>query len=126
MVVKQKIILKICKILSKNIQKDLDRNIIACVDDESHLNSYLSDKDFLVLEQAYGFPEDNIKKIPKEKHLMIKIISRKKDSDKYGGTKWLRGQTNRKFSSKRLNFARFLSCFVPIRKYRNKIRNWGI
>lgn len=91
--------LKMCRTLAKNVRTDLDNDIIARVDDESHLNAYLVDKKYLLAGRAYGFPEDMIKKIPLRQRVMIKIISRAKDSPKYGGTQWLRGNTDKKMST---------------------------
>ena len=39
------------------IQRDIDRNVIAVYHDESHLNKYLSCKNILELSPAFGYPE---------------------------------------------------------------------
>ncbi|GHT47578.1 hypothetical protein AGMMS49965_25690 [Bacteroidia bacterium] len=88
--------LEMCKTLSTNIRTDLENEIIACVDDESHLNAYLANRNFLLCGAAYGFPEAKLKRMPKKYSTMVKIISRQKNSPKYGGERWLRGQTDHK------------------------------
>lgn len=120
--------LRMCKTLAKNVQTDINNNINAIVDDESHLNAYLYNHDFLLAGREYGFPENEIKRIPPRQRVMIKIISRSKDNPKYGGTAYLRGQTDKKMSSNifateiRRTFARIITVFIPIKKYRRKIR----
>jgi hypothetical protein len=122
--------LQMCRILSKNIQTDLEKNIIACVDDESHLNAYLVDKNYLLAGRAYLFPEDDVAGIPEGQRKLIKIVSRKKDSPKWGGTKWLRGATDRKISPEHSLtpllrvLCRIVACFVPNRQTRQKIRRY--
>jgi len=121
--------LKMCRVLAKNVRTDLANEIIACVDDESHLNAYLVDKKYLLAGRAYGFPEGMIKKIPLRQRVMIKIISRAKDSPKYGGTQWLRGNTDKKmptgpFATFIRGFLRIMASLIPVRTWRQKIRNW--
>lgn len=122
--------LKMCKTLSQNIQTDLEKNIIACVDDESHLNAYMADKEFLVAGRAYGFPEAQLRKLNHTALPMVKIISRHKEHPKYGGNRWLRGQTDKKAPN---NWAtihllipacKIISVFIPIRKYRRAVKNY--
>ena len=121
--------LKMCKTLAKNIQTDLDNNIVACVDDESHLNAYLIDKKFLVCGPAYGFQDRHLKRLRPRQRTMVKIISRSKDSPKYGGTRYLREETNRKIPNNFLTpvmktIFRFCSMFVSSRKKRHKLRSY--
>jgi hypothetical protein len=124
-----KAFLKMCRKLKRNVQIDLDNNVVACVDDESHLNAYLVNKKFLLCGRAYGLPEGMIKRIPKRQQVMIKIISREKDSPQYGGTKYLRGSTDKKLQDNiftpvlRISF-RAIACLSPNRKIRKKIRSY--
>lgn len=120
--------LKMCSTLAKNVQTDLQHNIVARVDDESHLNAYLvQNPDFLLCGRAYGFPEGELKRIPRRQRIMIKIISRAKDSPKYGGTQWLRGNTDKKmstgvFASVVRKLLHMVVCLIPSQKLRRKIR----
>lgn len=120
--------LKMCRVLAKNVQTDLKRNIVACVDDESHLNAYMvKHPNFLLCGRAYGFPEGELKHIPLRQRIMVKIISRAKDSPKYGGTQWLRGNTDKKMSTSVFaagirKLLRVVACAVPSAKWRRKIR----
>ena len=121
--------LKMCKVLAKNVQTDLDNGIEAVVDDESHLNAYVADKEYLLAGRAYGFPEGKLKYLRPESAVMVKIISRHKDNPKYGGARWLRGQTDRKapnnfMSPILIGFCRVISVFVPSRKLRQKVRTY--
>jgi hypothetical protein len=70
--------------LEKNIQADLDNNIIAVWHDESHLNRYVSDKHPKVLSPAYAYSEGAELGFP-PKILML-------DKKKLGGHKIMRGQ----------------------------------
>ena len=121
--------IKMCKALSKNVAIDLKNNIEARVDDESHLNAYLVDKKFLFAGRAYGFPEGQLRHVrPKEQDL-IKIISRHKENPKYGGVRWLRGQTDRKtpnniFTPFLIKFCRFISFFIFNRQLRRKVKKY--
>ncbi len=121
--------LKMCKVLDKNIKTDLKNGIEACVDDESHLNAYLVDKSFLVVGRAYGFPEGHLKHLrPKERDL-VKIISRHKENPKYGGIRWLRGQTDRKITNTKFTpfliaMCKIIALFVPVKKLRHRIRKY--
>lgn len=117
-----------CRVLAKNVRTDLANEIIARVDDESHLNAYLVDKKYLLAGRAYGFPEGMINKIPPRQRVMIKIISRAKDSPKYGGTQWLRGNTDKKMQTGPVatfmrSMLRVVASLVPVRTWRQKIRN---
>jgi len=69
--------LKMAEVLQKNIDKDLHHNIIAVWHDESHLNAYLADKEFKLLNPSYGYPEDwDLPFIPK-----IQIVDKRKFYD---------------------------------------------
>ena len=122
--------LEMCKVLQKNIQTDLDNNIVACVDDESHLNAYLIDKNFLLCGRAFGFPEGQLKHVNRVEMPMVKIISRHKENPKYGGVRWLRGQSERKLHDNWLirrvliPSCKIISLIIPVRKYRRKVRNY--
>ena len=121
--------LQMCRTLSENVKIDLEKNIVACVDDESHLNAYVVDKNYLLAGRAYLFPEGAVRRIPKVQRKMIKIVSRTKDSPKWGGTEWLRGATDRKIPQDNLltQILRLLfliiACLVPNRQIRKKIRS---
>lgn len=122
--------LKMCKKLKKNIQIDLDNDIIACVDDESHLNAYLVDKKFLLCGRAYGFPEGKLKHVNSVEMPMVKIISRHKENPKYGGIRWLRGQSEHKLHDNwiirriLIPTCKIISLFIPVRKYRRLVKNY--
>lgn len=121
--------LKMCRVLAKNVQTDLDNGIEAIVDDESHLNAYVSDKEYLLAGRAYGFPEGKLKYLRPESVAMVKIISRHKEHPKYGGARWLRGQTNRKaqnnfMSPVLIGACRVISVFIPHKKLRQKVRTY--
>jgi len=126
-----KAFLEMCAVLKENVQKDLDNDIIACVDDESHLNAYLAKHNYLLAGIAYGFPERLLKKMGRPGFTnMIKIISRSKSNPKYGGFGYLRGLTDRKnpqnivaYTIMRILF-RIATWFVPNRKTRQKIRSY--
>ncbi len=122
--------LEMCRKLKKNIQIDLDNDIIARVDDESHLNAYLIDKKYLLCGRAYGFPEKKIKYVNPIEMAMIKIVSRHKGHPKYGGVRWLRGQTERKIPNNwfirnvMIPGCKVVSVFIPSKKYRNKVKKY--
>ena len=121
--------LEMCRVLAKNVQTDLDNGIEAVVDDESHLNAYVADKEYLLAGRAYGFPEGKLKYLRPESRVMVKIISRHKDNPKYGGARWLRGQTDRKAPNNFISpfliiMCRIVSIFIPSRKLRQKVRTY--
>ena len=118
--------LKMCKVLSGNIQKDLDNGIEAVFDDESHLNAYVYDKEYLLAGRAYGFPEGKLRYLNPEALPMVKIISRHKEHPKYGGVRWLRGQTDRKVPNNFMSpiliwLCRWVSHLMPTGKLRRKV-----
>jgi len=49
--------LQLIEQLTKNVQSDLDKKIIAVWHDESHLNKYVADKTVKMLAPAYAYPE---------------------------------------------------------------------
>ena len=122
--------LKMCHVLAKNVQTDLDNDIVARVDDESHLNAYLAGRKYLLCGRAYGFPEGKMKYLQPVAATMVKVISRSKDSPKYGGTRWLRGQTDKKMPnnwftrSVMRRLARVAGIFIPNRKLRQRVRTY--
>lgn len=77
--------LRMCCILSKNIQDDLRRNIIALWHDESHLNHYILDKDPLVLPPNYMTFEGFW--VP----FSPKLVYLDKQHPRYGGRNYMRG-----------------------------------
>lgn len=63
--------LELIEVLRKNIEIDLQNNIIAVWHDESHINKYiLNRKDVKILSPAYCYPENW--QLPFEKKLMVK------------------------------------------------------
>ncbi|KQC11526.1 MAG: hypothetical protein APR62_01550 [Smithella sp. SDB] len=78
-----KIFLKMSEELSKNIDEDFKKNIVAVWHDESHLNKYVVDKKVKILNPSYGYPED--RDLPFKPKIMIR------DKAKYGGHNLLRG-----------------------------------
>ncbi len=121
--------LQMCRVLAENVRIDLHNGIEAIVDDESHLNAYVADKEYLLAGRAYGFPESKLKYLKPGAIGMVKIVSRHKEHPKYGGARWLRGQTNRKIpnnfmSPVLIGFCRFISVFIPHKKLRQKVRTY--
>jgi len=121
--------MKMCATLKENVQKDLDNGIIARVEDESHLNAYMTKHNFLFAGIAYGFPEKELKKLGRPGHKnMIKIISRSKSNPKYGGLRYLRNQTDKKLPVGYIYVMRILfriaTWFAPSRKMRKKLRSY--
>ncbi len=122
--------LKMCRVLAKNVQTDLKKDIVARVDDESHLNAYLVDKNYLLCGRAYGFPEGKLKHVNSVEMPMVKIISRHKESPKYGGVKWLRGQTDKKMPNNVFTrnvmrpMCHVVAAIIPVKKLRSKVRTY--
>lgn len=121
--------LKMCAVLSKNVRIDIKNNINACVDDESHLNAYLVDKEYLLCGQAYGFPEAKLRGLSPKVLAIIKIISRHKEDPKYGGAAWLRGKTDKKmpdtaFTRMMIRVCRVVAYFIPNKNLRHKVRGY--
>jgi len=121
--------LEMCQTLMTNVQTDLNQDIIALVDDESHLNAYMVNKNLLVSSVAYGFPESHLKRLRPRQRTMVKIISRTKDHPKYGGIRYLRGATDKRMSNTFMTpilktLFRIISGFVPNKTKRKKIRSY--
>lgn len=113
--------LQMIKTLEQNIKKDLENNIVAVWHDESHINHYLLNRKPLVLSENYCF--DGAKRIGSK----VKIIMQNKDAFKFGGKKYLRGESSEKLSLSRHLFNKFLKiacCFIPFKKIRKKVRNY--
>ena len=61
---------------------------------------------------------------------MIKIVSRHKGHPKYGGVRWLRGQSERKIPNNwfirnvMIPGCKVVSVFIPSKKYRNKVKKY--
>jgi hypothetical protein len=49
--------LEMCNVLAENTKKDLAKDIIATVIDESHMNKYLLDKKVMTISPVYAYPE---------------------------------------------------------------------
>lgn len=82
--------------LAKNIDIDEQNGVMAKWHDESHLNRYLYDKEPLIMTPAYGFPENGIhinNQLAQFKDT-YKILILDKSNSKWGGHKYLRGQTD--------------------------------
>jgi hypothetical protein len=89
--------LEMFKEISISVEDDLERNIIAIVHDESHLNKYLLDRNVLTLDPIYSYPEQiffgesdyrdcaSYVELAKKKPKMIQI-----DKRKLGGHDFLR------------------------------------
>lgn len=119
--------LEMCRVLSKNVQTDIKNGINAVVDDESHLNAYLAPRDFLLCGRAYGYPEHKLKHLAPGDAVMVKIISREKNTPKYGGTQWLRGATDKKIPDSKFSYfmrgvTRAVSSLIPVRGLRRRVR----
>lgn len=93
--------------LKRNVEIDLEKNIIALWHDESHLNHYFwqHQDNVLILSEKYGVAEWNTfnnflkgyKKLKTEiKNKGGKIIIKNKSHYRYGGSLYLRGITNHK------------------------------
>lgn len=76
--------LELINTLSKNINDDLKKGIIALWHDESHLNHYMLGKSPKILSPSYGYPEGL--DLPFEKKILIR------DKNKYGGHDFLRNK----------------------------------
>ena len=74
--------LKLIETLKRNISKDLKNGIIALWHDESHFNHYLIDKNPMVLNPSYGYPENY--------DLPFKPIISILDKSRFGGHAFLR------------------------------------
>ena len=122
--------LKMCRKLKKNIEIDLANNIVARVDDESHLNAYLIDKEYLLCGRAYGFPEGKLKHVNTVEMPMVKVVSRHKEHPKYGGVRWLRGQSERRIPNNwfvrnvMIPGCKLVAFLMPTRKLRRRVKKY--
>lgn len=66
--------LSMCKTLSKNIDSDKKNNIIALRHDESHINNYLLNKTYKLLDAWYLYPESW--GVPFEKKIIVRDKSK--------------------------------------------------
>ena len=81
--------LQLIRTCKENIDKDLEKGLIAIYWDESHLNHYLLHRNPLVLTPSYLYPEDY--DLPFEPKVLII------DKLKLGGHDFLRGLTETKY-----------------------------
>lgn len=82
--------LQMIRTLSANIDIDHNKGIIALWHDESHINSYILDKEVKVLSPAYLYPENW--DIPFEQKILIL------DKKRFGGHKFLRQSSSKGLS----------------------------
>lgn len=75
--------IKLINELDENIQNDLDNDVIALWHDESHINKYILDKNYKILDPGYIYPEGW--NLPFEKKIIVR------DKNKWGGHAGLRG-----------------------------------
>lgn len=86
------IFIEYCKILSTNVEKDLQNGIVAIWHDESHWNAFINNnyeqlKDKLqILDPSYLYPDGW--KLPFDKKIILR------DKNKYGGHNSMRGLNN--------------------------------
>jgi hypothetical protein len=109
--------LQLIKTLNNNIQKDLEKDVMALWHDESHLNHYLLNKDPKILSPEYGYSEED------DLPFKPKIIIINKFNPKYGGLDYLRNLTDvkttrsslliQKFSNLMSKFSRRLAFLSP-------------
>ena len=89
--------LQMCQDCSAMVHQDLQNNIIPLWHDESILNKYVLEKNPLILDCRYLYPEGKILP-PYRKD--IKILIRDKNNPEYGGHAYLRGKTDIKSTAK--------------------------
>ncbi|MBE6105753.1 family 6 glucosyltransferase [Anaerovibrio lipolyticus] len=82
-----KVYTKLILDLEKNIDIDYQKGIIALWHDESHLNKYILNHSYKILDPSYVFPED-CEKMPFDKKILMR------DKKKYGGHGFLRQQSD--------------------------------
>ena len=114
--------LQMIRTFSQNIKTDLDNDVIAEWHDESHLNKYLLDKNPLVLSHYYCFNGEKF-----INPLKVKIVMQNKALYKFGGHKYLRGQTDKKISLAEYCVKRLLKRLVflfPLKSWRKKVREY--
>lgn len=86
--------MEMAKVLSRNIEEDEGKNIMAMWHDESHLNHYFLNKKIKLLDPSYAYPESL--DIPYDK-IIIQI-----DKSKCGGHDYLRGVGGKKKSIRQM------------------------
>lgn len=105
--------LKLCHECSKMVHTDLDNNVIPKFHDESVLNKYVLDKNPLILDCRYLYPEGkNLRPFKKD----IRILIRDKSDPKYGGHAWLRGETDTKITAPQKITFNFLGIRFSIKR----------
>lgn len=83
--------LKLSHELSNRIKEDMSKKVMAIYHDESHINAYFNDRDVLILDSSYGFPEDNELGMEPKILILNKIKHAGKYFDKLPTTSyWLR------------------------------------
>ena len=84
--------------IAHNTDIDEKNGVMAQWHDESHLNRYLYDKKPLILTPMYGYPENRVGSgaTHKEFHETHKLLIMDKSNPKWGGHKYLRGQSDEK------------------------------
>ena len=84
--------------ISHNTDIDEKNGVMATWHDESHLNRYLYERKPLILPPAYGYPETRVGShaTHKEFHKTHKLLIMDKSNPRWGGHKYLRGQTDEK------------------------------
>lgn len=92
--------IEMCRVLSNNVEIDLERGIIASVNDESHTNRYFLDVSVLPINPTYSYPEQVLSSEAEYSDCPSYVdLSRKKpkiiqlDKRKFGGHDYLR-ETN--------------------------------
>jgi FkbM family methyltransferase len=84
---KQKDFLNMCKDISEQIDYDLSNNIHPKFWDEPYMNRYLLDKNPLILDPGYSFPDnESVRSLIKD----VKIYALQLDKSKLGGHNFLR------------------------------------
>ncbi len=82
--------------ITHNTEVDEKNGVMAVWHDESHLNRYLYDKKPLILPPMYGYPENKVgsEATHKEFDKTHKLLIMDKSNPKWGGHRYLRGQTD--------------------------------
>ncbi len=85
--------LEMVETLKQWVDEDIQKGVIAKWNDESYLNKYFLDKNPLIIQRNYMFPQEwSMKDCPGKLMAML----RDKANPFYGGTKWLRSESDRK------------------------------
>ncbi len=117
-----KAFLDMARELSQNIKKDWETGIVALWHDESHLNKYFLNRKPLVLDDDYCM--DACRRTWRRPG---KILIRDKNSYKYGGCKYLRGESDKKITfglALLKSFAKALCPLCPRKAWRKKLRDF--